>query len=362
MARTASTNRRGDASPPSPRAVPLPERPRAVANGRNRRPRAPDDGRVKLSPRDADYPAPLCHLDEPPTLTASGPLDAARRVVAIVGSRNASTEAAGFVHALAYHLAKADVVVASGGAIGVDAMAHLGALAAGGTTWCVACTGRGAVFPEKNRDLFERIEKSASSRMIWPLPDGTPKDVQTPRFRNGVLVGLAEAVVVVQAAIYSGSRNAATWASFLGRRLFLVPSTPWDRAFEGSMAEGARGGAEPLWSIEYLFARLGLPSPDLTDPGAAWEGKLPLASPIRPRKTRRQTYSEAPLFAVDSTRWTEDEKRVFSVLSMAPLQQDAIIGSSGLPTSSALTALLTLSLKDVVVEGPDGFFRRRIAL
>lgn len=321
-----------------------------------------DAGRVKLVPLDADYPRALCHLDQPPALTLSGPLEPGRRVVAIVGSRAAPSKACAFTHALAYHLAKAGVIVVSGGAVGVDSAAHHGAIAAGGTTWCVACTGRGALFPEENRALFERLEQSTSSRMIWPFPDGTPKDKLTPRRRNGVLVGLSECVIVVQAGTKSGSRNAITWARHLGRRLFLVPSTPWDTLYEGTMSEGARGGAEAVWSTEQLFRDLGLPAPDMSDAAAAWSGIKPQKRPLRRLPAQRQTYADGPLFAVDPSTWSDEERHVFSCLSMAPIQQDTLIERAGLPTSSTLTALLTLSLKDVVVEGPDGFFRRRVAL
>lgn len=317
---------------------------------------------MKLVPLDPDYPRTLCHLDQPPALTLSGPLDTGRRVVAIVGSRSAQRDACAFTHALAYHLAKAGVVVVSGGAVGIDSAAHHGAIAAGGMTWCVACTGRGEMFPEENRALLEHLEQSSSSRMIWPFPDGTPKDKLTPRRRNGVLVGLAGCVIVVQAGVKSGSRNAITWARHLGRRLFLVPSTPWDQLYEGTMIEGARGGAEAVWSTEQLFHDLRLPPPDMSDPAASWSGIKPLKRPLRRPPTQRQTYSDGPLFVVDPSTWSEEEKSVFSCLSMAPIQQDTIVDLAGLPTSSTLTALLTLSLKDVVVEGPDGFFRRRIAL
>lgn len=317
---------------------------------------------MKLVPLHPEYPRSLCHLDEPPILTLSGPLEKDRRVIAIVGSRKAPGDARAFVHAMAYHLARAGVIVVSGGAEGVDTMAHEGALKAG-TTWCVACAGRRAEpFPPKNTDLFARIEQSSSSRMIWPFPDDTPKDELTPRFRNKVLVGLAEAVIVVQAGPKSGSLNAISWTRQLGRRLFLSPSTPWDQAYDGTMTAGAVGDAEPLWSLEYLFERLGLPEPDLKDRGAAWEGKMPHSRPIRRPQAKRQTYSDPPLFDVDQSMWSREEKVVFSTLSMAPIQRDTIVELAGLPTSSTLTALLTLSLKDVVVEGPDGFFRRRFAL
>lgn len=315
---------------------------------------------MKLSPHDPDYPRSLCHLDEPPTVTVSGPL-VGDRVVAIVGSREASDDAQRFAFGLAYHLGRADVVVVSGGAVGIDRTAHEGAMHAGGATWLVSPTGRGQVFPTANRDLVARIEASARSRVIWPFEDGRPKDPQTPRFRNGVLVALAECVVVIQAALKSGSRNAAAWGRRLGRPVYVVPGTPWMDEFKGSVAEGARG-ALPLWSYEWFFERLGLPTPNIKDPSSAWSGIMPPSAPVPRRRARPQTYSDTPLFDVDPTTWSEDEKCVFSKLSLAPTHQDTIISQSGLRTSSTLTALLTLSLKDVVVEGPDGFFRRRAAL
>jgi DNA processing protein len=318
---------------------------------------------VKLGPLDPTYPRSLCHLDEPPELTVSGPLDDRTRRVAIVGSRAASPEAQAFAYALAYHLAKAGVVVVSGGAVGIDTMAHRGALRAG-VTWCVACTGEGRVFPPCNTPLFEHIAHSSSSRMIWPLPDGTPKDASSPRYRNGVLVALSECVIVIQAAIQSGSRNAATWARELGRTLFLVPGPPWDPAFRGTMQEGADGKAEAVWSIDFLFQRLRLPPPELGDPGAIADGMTPQLPPrIVPRRRRAAPSGlTSPLaFPVDSSPWSDEEKLVFSKLSSAPIHQEVVVDRTGLPVRATLTALLTLSLKDVVVEGPDGFFRRRMA-
>src|SRR5690606_5294218 len=117
-------------------------------------------------------------------------------------------------------------------------------------------------------------------------------------------------------------------------------------AFEGSMAEGAKG-ARAFWSIEWFFEQLRLPPPDLDDPGACWGGMMPLRGPPLRRPRRAQTYAAPPLFPVDPGTWTEEERAVFSVLSSAPTQQDTVVARVGLPTSSTLTALLTLSLKDV---------------
>ena len=69
-------------------------------------------------------------------------------------------------------------------------------------------------------------------------------------------------------------------------------------------------------------------------------------------------FEEAPE-APETDSWTEDEKAVFSVLSERLQHADEVVARTGLRTGPTLTALLTLSLKDVVVEGPDGFYRRR---
>lgn len=313
---------------------------------------------MKLRPHDPEYPKSLCHLDEPPDIVVSGPL-VANRVVAIVGSRNALDGSKQIAFQLAYHLGRAGVTVVSGGAIGVDRLAHEGAMKAGGATWLVSPAGRGVVYPLENEDLFHEIERSPTSRIIWPFPDGKPKDARSPRFRNAVLVGLAECVVVIQASLKSGSRNAARKAREFGRPVYVVPGMPGAFQFEGSMAEGAKG-AQAFWSIEWFFEKLGLPPPDLDDRGASWRGRMPLRAPPSRRPARAQPYSPPPIFPVDEATWTPEEKAVFSALSKAPTHQDTLVQRTGLPTSSTVTALLTLSLKDVVVEGPDGFFRRRV--
>lgn len=313
---------------------------------------------VKLAPTDPLYPPRLADHDEPPELTVSGPLDLGRRAVAIVGSRSPSHGARAFAYDLARALARAGAVIVSGGAVGIDRAAHEGALDVGGATWLVACTGRGHAFPGANRDLFQRIESSSASRMIWPFPDSQRKTETTPRSRNAVLVLLAHCVVVIQAALRSGSRNAIGWAREHGRPLFLVPGAPWDSAFDGTKHELLRGGATPLWDARPVFGALGLPADTVEEEtsSSAVPGRVP-----RPHRRVRRAFSEPSLFPVDERAWSPEEKSVFSALSIIPKQRDEIIARTGLGASSTVTALLTLTMKDVVVEGPDGFFRRRNA-
>jgi DNA processing protein len=307
---------------------------------------------VQIKIDDAGYPTALRSLPNPPlTLKTSGPL-ARRRAVAIVGSRRASEEALSFAYELAFQLAAAGVVVVSGGAVGVDGAAHRGALAAGGATWVVSPTGKARVYPSQHRELFAEIAASSASRMIWSFPDAQSQTRETLRYRNGILAALTEAMVVVQAHFASGSRNAAAWARAMGRPVWAVTASPWMLEFSGSLAEIEHGTAQPLCSAAQLFAALRLPSPVRVADGA-----------YRPQKHCRAPFSrgrsKGSLDALDMRGWSADEKLIFSKVFGSPLHVDQIADRAALPAGSTVTALLTLSLKDVVVEGPGGFFRRR---
>lgn len=318
---------------------------------------------MKLVPWQPGYPASLEEHDDRPSIETSGPLDGSARRIAIVGSRSGERGARELAHQLAYHLAKAGFVIVSGGAVGVDTAAHEGARKAGGATWVVACTGRGApAYPPANARLFAEIERDPRSRMIWPFDDGAPKTQLTPRYRNTILVTLAEHVIVVQAHARSGSLNAAGAALYYERPLWVVPGPPWNQQCEGSL-QLLVDGARPVWSVESFFDQLGLPRPDMEDP-AATLGLTRVARTRKPRQPRKRIrnaqvpISARPPVVVDEASWTNEEKSVFSALSMDRAQLDEVIAKTGLGTSSTVSALLTLSLKDVVVEGPGGFFRR----
>ena len=318
---------------------------------------------MKLAPWNPGFPRSLKEHESQPSIETSGPLDDGPRRIAIVGSRSGDSGARELAHQLAYHLAKAGFVIVSGGAVGVDTAAHAGARRAGGATWVIACTGRGApAYPPENARLFAEIERDPRSRMIWPFHDGTAKTALTPRFRNTILVALAEQVIVVQAHARSGSLNAASAAIYYQRPLWVVPGSPSSLQYEGSL-QLLVDGARPLWSVESFFEQLGLPRPDMDDPNAT----LRLTRVARTRKPKQcpkvrrgvqEPISAGASRTVDVASWTNEEKLVFSCLSLERTQQDEVIAKTGLGASSTVSALLTLSLKDVVVEGPGGFFRR----
>jgi DNA processing protein len=316
---------------------------------------------VRLTIDTPGYPEALHQLPNPPRiLTTSGPLEH-RRAVAIVGAREACNEALTFAHGLAFQLARAGVVVVSGGAVGIDGAAHRGALAAGGRTWVVCPTGQDRLFPPEHRALFDEIARSHHSRMLWPFADHAGHDKDRLKYRNGILTVLSEALVVVQARFKSGSRNAAAWARSLGRPVWAVAAAPWMDDFNGSLVE-IEHGATPLCSAEQLFRALGLDRPPAPPPVDL--ATLVIGGPATRtsnRKLERESVRglEAPRKRVDAGAWSPEENAVFSVVLRKPIHRDQIVEETGLAAGSVSTALLTLSLKDVVVEGPEGLFRRR---
>src|SRR5579862_7569550 len=229
-----------------------------------------EDARVVLTPLDGRYPSRLRGLATPPAslIVQGGALDA-ERVVAIVGSRSAHEESLKFAAGLGNLLAGHDVVVVSGGARGVDAAAHGGVLAAGGRTWVVAGTDPDSVFPPEHAELFQRVARGPGA-MIWPFDRRIlPANRAFPE-RNRILIALADAVVVVQAARQSGALNAAGWARRLGKPLWVVAVSPWQKGkFEGSRAlldDGAHPLTSELTFVEAIRAprrtSLGKAAPD----------------------------------------------------------------------------------------------------
>jgi DNA processing protein len=171
------------------------------------------------------------------------------RTVAIVGSRKLTDYGKEVAYGLSYALARAGAVVVSGLAYGVDAVAHRAALDAGGVTVAVLGTCLAEMGPSGNRQLGE--EMIARGGCVMTEYD---EDCEVParaRFveRNRLVSGLADVVVVVEAALGSGSLTTARWACKQGRRLLAVPGM-----VTSAMSAGCNrliaGGAEIVTSIE----------------------------------------------------------------------------------------------------------------
>ena len=187
-------------------------------------------GAAPVTAFDPQYPPSLAHLDpRPPVLWAAGD-PAAWQVpgVAVVGTRRPSGYGRAAAEEIGDELARAGVTVTSGLAVGVDAVAHAAAVAAGGRSVAVLPSPIDAIYPPIHRGLAMQMLASGGA-LLTELPPG--RRLGRPDFarRNRIIAGLAEAVVVVEAPDRSGALLTADAAIALGRELFAVPG-PMDAA------------------------------------------------------------------------------------------------------------------------------------
>ena len=185
-------------------------------------------------PGDAEWPARLDDLADPDTqhsglggvpvgLWLRGPcrLDELPRMVAVVGSRSATTYGERVAADLSAGAARAGMVVVSGAAAGIDQAAHRGALAAGGTTVAVLACGPERAYPTANRPLIDHI--GATGLIVSEVPPGSAPLRSRFLGRNRVIAALSVGTVVVEAAVRSGALSSSRWAEVLNRVVMGVP-------------------------------------------------------------------------------------------------------------------------------------------
>lgn len=246
-----------------------------------------------------------------------------RPAVALVGARNASSLGTRFARRLAADLGNAGFCVVSGLARGIDAAAHAGALDTG--TVAVVAGGADVVTPLENAALERKIRETGlvvSDRPIGVQP--APRDF--PR-RNRIIAGLAQAVIVVEAAAKSGSLITARHAADQGREVMAVPAHPIDpRAGGCNML--LRDGATLVRGAEDVLEALGAPSPDAqaTAPSAA---VVDAAQPSQPCNIQPAQLGEALLARLTAT----------------PVPQDDLIRDIGASPRAVAEALTRLELE-----------------
>lgn len=196
-----------------------------------------------LTLHDSDYPEALRHIPDPPLLLyINGRRELLQRPpVAVVGSRNASTQGRANAENFARALFEAGLCVVSGMALGIDTAAHEGALCGPGSTIAVVGTGIDRVYPARNRALAHRIADEGCIVSEYAL--GTPPVANNFPRRNRIISGMAAGVLVVEAAAQSGSLITAQMAAEQGREVFALPGSIHSTLAKGChqlIREGAR--------------------------------------------------------------------------------------------------------------------------
>jgi DNA processing protein len=288
-----------------------------------------------------DYPPLLALLEDPPPVLAvlGDPALLGRPQVGVVGARAASASGRRVAEELAAGLAGGGIVVTSGLARGVDAAAHLGALGAHGPTVAVVAGGLDEPYPSENAALQARIAAEGGA-VVAEAPLGTaPLARHFPR-RNRIVAGLVLGLVVVEAALRSGSLITARLALEAGREVFAVPGSPLDPRARGSN-DLIRQGAHLVETAEDVLAHL----------------------PPAPR--------EAPLFQVRSEPETalppvesaeaphEASAQLLELIGPTPVGVDDLVRRCHLSPPAVRAILLDLELSGLVEPLPGNKVARR---
>ncbi len=283
-------------------------------------------------------PGRLADLDAPPErLFLRGELPRGP-AVAIVGTRHPTPQFADYARSLAKELAEAGVAVLSGGAQGIDTEAHQGALEGAGATVVVAPAGFDRPFPEKNAELFARVVQNGGAYLSLVEAD-VPATQAVFFARNACLVALAHVVVVVEAPIRSGARNAAAHARKLGRPLFVVAVPPWHAKGHGCLAE-LRLGARALAGTKDLLKALAAQNLHAV---AAHEPRPPSGG-----------YPQQILAFPETSSPEGARASVIAAVRSGASSSDEIGLATRLPAGRVSELVLTLRLEGVLVTDPLG--------
>ena len=286
---------------------------------------------------DTRYPPALLETaDPPPLLYVKGRVALLHReTLAIVGSRNATPQGLTDARRFAEALAASGYTIASGLALGIDAAAHEGALAAGaagGSTIAVIGTGADIVYPASHRTLAHRIAEQGA--LVSELPLGTTASAhQFPR-RNRIIAGLARGVLVIEAAARSGSLITARLATEAGRDVFAVPGSIHSPLSKGSH-QLIRQGAKLVESVADVLDELAEPANTRT---AA--------------STRQDACASAPT--------SEATDPILAALGFDPVTADDLATRCDLDSSHLSARLLDLELAGAIVRLPGSRVQRLV--
>ena len=198
----------------------------------------------KVSPDKHKYLQITSVIDKPPvTLYYCGTLPESRvPTVAIVGTRKPTAYGKEVTHRLAYDLAQQGIIIVSGLALGVDGLAHQAALEAGGTTLAVLPCGLPKIYPARHHDLAAAIVAKGGALITEYTSDDEISYQSNFLERNRIVAGLADAVLITEAAARSGTLNTAAHALAQGKEVFVVPgniTSPMSSGCNALIKQGA---------------------------------------------------------------------------------------------------------------------------
>ncbi len=306
----------------------------------------------------ADYPAQLLTISDPPlVLFVQGNAAAlSRPAVGIVGARNATQQGVANARVFAQSLADKNITVISGMALGIDAAAHEGALNAVHNpcaTVAVVGTGIDRVYPASHRDLAHRI--AAQGAVVSEFPIGTPPMAHNFPRRNRLIAGLSRGVLVVEAALRSGSLITARVAGEQGREVLAIPGSihaPLSKGCHQLLKQGAKlvESAQDVMEELRLDQSFDLPPASTaaaTDSAATFSSHAP-----------KRSKPTAPSPNLATTFPTSDDP-VLAAMGHTPMDLDQLLAVTHMSAGDLLSRLTELELFGQI-EALDGARYQRL--
>lgn len=276
---------------------------------------------------DAEYPAELLAVEPAGILFVRGRLEAGRRV-AVVGSRDAGFEGERLARAIVQGLVAKGVAIVSGGALGIDTVAHQTALDSGGVTIAFVPAGFDKPTPVRNRRLFEEI--AAKGALVSEYPPNVSARKYFFRRRNALIVAYSDAVLVVRAKERSGTMMTARIAQKAGKPLFAVPGSPEDPTSMGCL-QLIREGAELVRHAGDIVEAMRWGQ---AEPAADRQRQLPLLS--------------------------DNARAILQHVNLGEVDRDNLARMAGLNAGALLVAILELEMAGLIQKVPGGTrYRRR---
>lgn len=292
-------------------------------------------GNHVLTLADADYPQALLEIPDPPQLLyAKGRLALlSAPALAVVGSRNATEQGIANARQFSQSLSQAGLTIISGMALGIDTAAHQGGMGGAGSTVAVIGTGADIVYPARNRSLAHQIADTGCIVSEYPL--GMPAIAANFPRRNRIISGLARGVLVIEAALQSGSLITARMAAEQGRDVFAIPGSihsPLSKGCHLLIKQGAKlveSGQDIMEELRHFNPSAG------TNTVTAASAQAASANPKDPFTSR-----------------------LLAAMGFDPVHPDLLAQRSGFDITALSTPLLMLELDGLIERLPDGAYRR----
>jgi DNA processing protein len=281
------------------------------------------------------YPLLLKEInDPPPILFVRGSLPVISSLqLAMVGSRNPSPVGKKIAEDFSQHMAMTGLTITSGLALGIDAVSHQGALDVKGKTVAVTGTGLDRVYPARHKRLAEVILDEGGA-LVSEFPPGIKAHASNFPRRNRIISGLSLGVLVVEAAINSGSLITARLALEQGREVFAIPGSiynPLARGCNGLIRQGAK---------------LVETAQDVIDELAQYKGEREAISPL-------ETVVSSEAEEIDAAH-----QELLQYIGYEPTSVDILTAEMGERVEVISSMLLVLELKGIVSSAPGGCYYR----